>query len=40
MPGGEWVDQEVVTDHGLVTRRKPDEMIEEITQAKHQVQHA
>lgn len=45
--GGEWVDQEVVTDHGLVTSRKPDDLpafnkkiIEEITEHKHQVQHA
>lgn len=24
--GGEWMDQEVVTDHGLVTSRKPDDI--------------
>ena len=40
--GGNWVDQEVVTDQGLVTSRKPDDiaafnkkMIEEFAQAKH-----
>jgi len=41
--GGTWVDQEVVTDHGLVTSRKPDDipafnrkMIEEFAEGKHQ----
>ncbi len=24
--GGEWTDQEVVTDHGLITSRKPDDI--------------
>jgi protease I len=24
--GGEWVDEEVVTDNGLVTSRKPDDL--------------
>jgi protease I len=41
--GGEWVDQEVVTDRGLVTSRKPDDipafnakMIEEFGEGRHQ----
>jgi protease I len=41
--GAEWVDQEVVTDHGLVTSRKPDDipafskkMIEEFREGRHQ----
>lgn len=45
--GGEWVDQEVVDDQGLITSRKPADipafnkkLIEEITQNKHQPQHA
>jgi len=45
--GGEWTDQEVVTDHGLVTSRKPADipafnkkLMEEITEGKHQLQHA
>ncbi len=45
--GGEWTDQQVVTDHGLVTSRKPDDLpafnkklIEEIAEGKHQAQHA
>jgi protease I len=40
--GAKWVDQEVVTDNGLVTSRKPDDipafskkMIEEIAEGKH-----
>jgi protease I len=40
--GATWVDQEVVTDHGLVTSRKPDDipafsrkMIEEIAEGIH-----
>ena len=40
--GGEWVDQEVVVDQGLVTSRKPDDipafnakMIEEFAEGKH-----
>jgi protease I len=45
--GGNWVDQEVVTDQGLVTSRKPDDIpafnrkvIEEISEGKHKGQHA
>jgi protease I len=45
--GGEWTDQQVVTDHGLVTSRKPDDipafnkkMIEEFAEGKHKAQHA
>ena len=40
--GGQWVDQEVVVDQGLVTSRKPDDipafnakMIEEFAEGKH-----
>jgi protease I len=40
--GAEWVDREVMTDHGLVTSRKPDDipafnrkMIEEIAEGVH-----
>jgi protease I len=40
--GAKWVDQQVVTDKGLVTSRKPDDipdfidkMIEEIAEGKH-----
>jgi protease I len=40
--GGEWVDQEVVTDQGLVTSRRPDDipafnrkMIEEFAEGTH-----
>jgi len=40
--GVEWVDQEVVVDHGLVTSRKPDDlpafnrkMIEEFAEGRH-----
>ena len=40
--GADWVDAEVVTDHGLVTSRKPDDlpaftakMIEEIAEGRH-----
>jgi protease I len=40
--GARWVDQEVVTDHGLVTSRKPDDipafnrkMIEEFREGAH-----
>jgi protease I len=45
--GGEWTDQQVVTDQGLVTSRKPDDipafnkkMIEEFAEGKHRGQHA
>lgn len=41
--GGDWVDEQVVTDQGLVTSRKPDDipafnakMIEEIAEGRHQ----
>jgi protease I len=43
--GGEWVDREVVTDQGLVTSRKPDDipafnrkMIEEFAEGIHEGQ--
>jgi protease I len=43
--GGNWVDEEVVVDQGLVTSRKPDDipafgkkMIEEFAEGKHQGQ--
>lgn len=43
--GGNWVDEEVVVDNGLVTSRKPDDipafnekMIEEFAEGKHQQQ--
>lgn len=45
--GAEWVDEKVVTDQGLVTSRKPDDipyfnakMIEEFAEGIHQGQHA
>ncbi len=45
--GAKWVDREVVTDNGLVTSRKPDDlpafnkkMIEEIKEGKHAKQAA
>jgi protease I len=45
--GGEWTDQEVVTDHGLVTSRKPADIpafnrkiIEEFAEGKHAAQQA
>jgi protease I len=45
--GGNWVDQEVVVDQGLVTSRKPDDipafndkMIEEFCEGKHAEQRA
>lgn len=45
--GGQWTDQEVVTDQGLVTSRKPADIpafikkvIEEFAEGKHQAQHA
>ncbi len=43
--GGNWVDEEVVVDNGLVTSRKPDDipafnakMIEEFCEGKHEAQ--
>jgi protease I len=40
--GGEWVDEQVVVDHGLVTSRKPDDLpafndkiVEEFCEGKH-----
>jgi protease I len=43
--GGEWVDQEVSVDNGLVTSRKPDDLpafiakaIEEIAEGRHEDQ--
>ena len=40
--GGEWIDQKVVTDQGLVTSRGPDEVaafcakiVEEFAEGKH-----
>lgn len=45
--GGEWTDEQVVTDQGLVTSRKPDDIpafnkkiIEEFAEGKHKAQHA
>ena len=45
--GAEWVDREVVTDEGLVTSRKPDDipafnrkMIEEFAEGAHEAQRA
>ncbi|WP_312868325.1 type 1 glutamine amidotransferase domain-containing protein [Amycolatopsis pithecellobii] len=45
--GAEWVDEEVVVDHGFVTSRKPDDLpafcskaIEEIAEGKHRGQAA
>lgn len=45
--GAEWVDEEVVTDNGLVTSRKPDDipafnrkMIEEFGEGQHRQQSA
>ncbi len=42
--GGEWVDEEVVVDQGLVTSRKPDDIpaftakiVEEFAEGKHEV---
>jgi protease I len=43
--GGNWIDEEVVVDNGLVTSRKPDDipafnnkMIEEFAEGRHPVQ--
>jgi protease I len=45
--GGDWVDEQVVTDQGLITSRKPDDIpafnkkvVEEIAEGKHNLQHA
>jgi protease I len=45
--GGEWVDEEVVTDEGLVSSRKPDDLpafcakiVEEFAEGPHRVAHA
>ena len=45
--GGNWVDEEVVVDNGLVTSRKPDDLpafcsklVEEICEGKHSGQRA
>ena len=45
--GAEWVDEEVVTDNGLVTSRNPDDIpaftakaIEEFAEGKHELQTA
>ena len=45
--GGEWVDEEVVVDQGLVSSRKPDDLpafcakiIEEFAEGRHDVAHA
>lgn len=45
--GGEWVDEELVVDQGLVSSRKPDDLpafcskiVEEFAEGRHQVAHA
>ncbi|PYS00145.1 MAG: hypothetical protein DMG15_01260 [Acidobacteria bacterium] len=44
--GGNWVDEEAVTDMGLLTSRKPDDikafnkkMIEEFAEGEHKARH-
>jgi protease I len=43
--GGDWVDEEVVVDNGLVTSRRPDDLpafcdklVEEICEGRHEEQ--
>jgi protease I len=43
--GGDWVDQQVVVDQGLVTSRKPDDLpaftskiVEEFAEGRHEAQ--
>jgi protease I len=45
--GGEWIDEEVVTDEGLVSSRKPDDLpafctkiVEEFAEGRHEVANA
>jgi protease I len=45
--GGEWVDEEVVVDHGLVSSRKPDDLpafcskiVEEFAEGRHETAQA
>ena len=45
--GGNWVDEEVVVDEGLVTSRKPDDLpafsakiVEEFAEGRHEGQRA
>jgi protease I len=45
--GGQWVDEEVVVDQGLVSSRKPDDLpafcskiVEEFAEGRHRVAHA